>query len=379
MLPCKPRPVKILHVVGGMVVGGIETWLMHVLRNIDRSNYHFDFLTHTTKPCFYDEEIRALGGRVIPCLSPSKPFSYARNFFRILKENGPYHVIHSHVHYFSGITMLLAHLGGVPVRIAHSHTDTSSYEGRAGFLRQCYLYAMRCMIQCHATKGVGCSAPAALDLFGKTWEEDTRWQLFYCGIDFEPFSCFVERNDVRRELCIPSDAFVVGHVGRFTEVKNHSFLLDIFYEIVCRLPNSRLLLVGDGPLREEIRRKIHRLRLSDKVILTGLRQDVPRLMMGAMDVFVFPSHYEGLPLTLVEAQAAGLGCVYSNTITREIAVISSLLRPTPLVEPASVWADIVIAERRCSIKPIKQVFELVNGSQFSIVQCLNRLKKMYEF
>src|SRR5208283_2990654 len=127
------RPMRILQIVSGMDTGGVETWLMHILRRIDRDRYRFDFLVHTTKPCFYDDEIKSLGCRIIPCLHPSRPWQYAWNFFRLLKEHGPYDVVHTHVHHFSGFTLMLAHLAGVPMRIVHSHSDTSLIDGRVGF------------------------------------------------------------------------------------------------------------------------------------------------------------------------------------------------------------------------------------------------------
>ena len=263
------RPMRILHVVSGMDTGGVETWLMHVLRRIDRDRYRFDFLTHTTKSCFYDDEIKSLGCRIIPCLHPSRPWQYAWNFFRILKEYGPYDVIHIHVHHFSGFTLMLAYLAGVPMRIVHSHSDTSLIDGCVGFWRKFYLRSAEWLIRHCATKGLACSVLAAANLFGKDWERDPRWRVFYCGIDLGPFESPVDSSQVRRQLGIGPDAFVIGHVGRFVELKNHDFLLDVFAEVVRRKPNACLLLIGDGPLQEAIVQKTKRLGLTDKVVLRG--------------------------------------------------------------------------------------------------------------
>src|SRR6476469_699947 len=136
----KQRPIRILHVVGGMNRGGVETWLMHVLRNIDRDRFHMDFLVHTEQACSYDEEIRALGSRIIPCVgSNSKPWLYAQNFKHILHEYDTYEIIHSHVHHYSGHILRLAHKAGIPIRIAHSHLDSSPLEAKSGWLRRFYL------------------------------------------------------------------------------------------------------------------------------------------------------------------------------------------------------------------------------------------------
>ncbi|MGO9691541.1 MAG: glycosyltransferase [Syntrophobacteraceae bacterium] len=146
-----PKPIRVLHVVGGMNRAGTETWLMHLLRNIDREHYRMDFLVHAAQPFEYAEEIEALGARVIPCLHPTKPWRYARNFMRILKELGPYEVVHSHVHHFTGLPLYLARRAGVPVRIAHSHSDTSRSDGKAGPARMAYLGLMKHLIRTNAT------------------------------------------------------------------------------------------------------------------------------------------------------------------------------------------------------------------------------------
>src|SRR5208337_3468794 len=132
-------PIRILQVVGGMERAGVETWLMHVLRQIDRDRFRMDFLVHTDHPCAYDEEIHSLGSKIIPCLRPSRPWTYARNFTRILREHGPYDVVHSHVHHFSGYVVRLAHRAGIPLRISHSHNDTTNLEARSGMIRHAYL------------------------------------------------------------------------------------------------------------------------------------------------------------------------------------------------------------------------------------------------
>jgi glycosyltransferase involved in cell wall biosynthesis len=147
-------------------------------------------------------------------------------------------------------------------------------------------------------------------------------------------------------LGIPPDAFVIGHVGRFDEQKNHLFLVEIAAEVAKREPKMRLLLVGDGLLRPKIEQKIAQLGLTDRTIFAGSRHDVPRLMLSAMDVFLFPSLYEGLGLVLIEAQAAGLPCIFSDVVPEEADLVKPLIRRFSLSEPASVWADAILAERR---------------------------------
>jgi glycosyltransferase involved in cell wall biosynthesis len=377
-VPEDHRPIRILHVVGGMNRGGTETWLMHVLRNIDRDRFQMDFLVHTTQPCAYDEEIRALGSKIIPCLSPSRPWLYARNFNKILREHGPYDVVHSHVHYFSGYVLWLVKQGGVPVRIAHSHLDSSPLEAEAGGLRRLYLAGMKTSINRNATLGLGCSQLANLDLFGHDRKVDLHSQILYCGIDLTSFQGPIDAFDIRTELGIPADAFVVGHVGRFQEQKNHRFLLEIFAEVVKRKPQSYLLLVGEGPLRSSVEQQASQMGLRDRIIFAGSRSDVARLMLGAMDVCLLPALGEGLGLVLIEAQAAGRPCVLSDVIPEEADVVHPLMQRLSLSQPANIWADAVLAARsKKSTTPQHDALATIAQSDFDIQTSAKKLSDLY--
>ncbi|MGE0267509.1 MAG: glycosyltransferase family 1 protein [Candidatus Omnitrophota bacterium] len=375
-IPDQKKTIRVLHVVGGMDTGGVETWLMHVMRRIDRSLYQFDFLTHTNKPCFYDEEIRSLGGQIIPCPHAARPWEYARCFHRIIKEHGPYDAVHSHVHHFSGFPMMLAKQAGVPVRISHSHNDTSLIESRAGFGRKCYLHTALWLIRRYSTNGLACSGVAAANLFGKDWSRDSSRRILYYGINLDSFMATVHRADVRSELGVPSDAFVVGHVGRFAEQKNHDFLLDVFADFLKNEKNARLLLVGKGILEAEVAQKAERLDLMDKIIFAGVRPDVPRLMLGAMDVFVFPSRYEGLGLVIVEAQAAGLPVVMSDAIPEEAIVIRPLVKMLTLKDDVSIWVQ-AIADSRSLNRPVNESYQSVRDSKFNVIRGVEELCGIY--
>lgn len=370
--------IRILHVVGGMNRGGIETWLMHILRHIDRDCFRMDFLVHTTQPCAYDDEIRALGSKIIPCLDPSQPRLYARNLKRILREYGSYDIIHSHVHHFSGYVLRLAQQAGVPVRIAHSHNDTSSHEARAGLYRRLYFVLTKWWIARYATLGLGGSRKAVANLFGPVGETDPRWRVHYCGIDLTPFRDFINRVSVRTELGIPADAFVIGHVGRFCEQKNHVFLVDIAAEVAKLEPRMRLLLVGDGSLRPDIEQKVAQLGLTDRVIFAGVRPDVPRLMLGAMDLFLFPSLYEGLGLVLIEAQAARLPCIFSDVVPEEADVVKPLVHRMSLSRPASAWAEAVMATKQDTVSITQlETFAILEKSLFDIRTGAKELELYY--
>jgi glycosyltransferase involved in cell wall biosynthesis len=337
-----PEPLRILHVVGGMNRGGVETWLMHVLRRTDPGRFRMDFLVHTDRPCPYDDEIRARGSQVLACPAPSRPWRYARNFLRLLRRHGPYHVVHSHVHHYSGFVLRLARAAGVPVRIAHSHNDTSHVERHAGVLRRLYLAMMAHWLARCATGGLAASGKAAADLFGPAAPGRLPWRVLYCGVDLGAFRETVDRGAVRAELGLPAGAFVLGHVGRFAEQKNHQFLVEVTGEVVRREPRAHLVMVGDGPLRPAVERAVAQAGLADRTRFAGSRPDVPRLLR-ALDVFVMPSRHEGLPLVGIEAQAAGLPLVLSEAVTPELDRVPGLVRRLSLAQPASVWADAVLA------------------------------------
>ncbi|MGQ9592052.1 MAG: glycosyltransferase [Planctomycetota bacterium] len=366
-----------MHVLGRLNRGGVETWLTQVLRNIDRKRFALDFLVHSEEPAAYDAEVRALGSRIIPCPHHRRPLTYARNFLQALGEHGPYDVLHSHVHHFSGFVLWLARRAGIRVRIAHSHSDTASLDARAPFLRRAYLRAMEGLVARCATAGLAASRRAAAALFGPRWESDPRWRLLFCGIDLNPFRGPVERNALRREFGLPERAFVIGHAGRFHPQKNHLFLLEIATEIARRVPKTRLLLVGDGPLRPAVETRAKELGIRERVVFAGIRADVPRLMKGAMDVLVFPSLHEGLGIAIIEAQAAALPAVVSNAVPEEATVIAGLIRRLPLEVGVENWAEAVFEARAAPPVDPERACALLAASPFSIAYSVRALETVY--
>ena len=369
--------IRVLHVVGGLDRGGVETWLLHVLRHMDRQAFHMDFLVHQAGPGAYDDEVRRLGSRIYPCPQPHRPRQYARRFKAILREHGPFDIVHSHVHHYSGYVLRLAHEAGVPMQIAHSHNDTSPLDVEAGLLRRGYLALMRRWIHRYATHGLAASRKAAVSLFGPRWTADPRWQVLYYGVDLTPFQNAVDRASVRGVGDLPR-ALVIGHVGRFDRQKNHAFLVDIFAEVVRRNADSILLLVGEGDLRPAIEEQLSREGLASRVRFTGSRPDVPRLMLGAMDAFVFPSWFEGLGLVLVEAQAAGLPCVISDAIPEEAILVEPLVRRVSLAQTSSAWAEEVLALHAAGPSvPAAQARVRIEHSPVNIRASTNHLEWVY--
>jgi glycosyltransferase involved in cell wall biosynthesis len=284
---------------------------MHLLRRIDRRYFQMDFLVHTPRECDYDVELRCLGSSVHYCPSPRNPLQYAMNFRRILRQRGPYHVLHSHLHHFSGYVLKLAHHAGVPVRIAHSH---NTEPGASSAARAVYQAVCDRWIRAHATHLLGVSKSAGENLFGPAWSRDARSKVLSCGLDFSRFFRLVDGTSVRRTLGLSGEDFVIGHVGRFDPQKNHEFLLRVARTAMTNDERVKLLLVGEGRLKPVMEQRAAELGIAGRVIFAGSREDVPDLMLGAMDVFAFPSLWEGLGLAPIEAQVAGLPVVMSTHV-----------------------------------------------------------------
>jgi glycosyltransferase involved in cell wall biosynthesis len=364
---------RVLHVLGAMNRGGVETWLMHVLRRLQRDRVRMDFLVHTEREAEYDAEILALGSKILACPDPRNPLLYSKRFLQLVRSNGPYDVLHSHVHHHSGVVLWLGRRAGIPVRIAHSHNDLSSLAARATALRKGYLSLSQWLISVNCTQGLAASAPAARDLFGPRWPRDGRIQVLHCGVDLDPFRLQLDRDSVRAEFGFGPEHIVFGHTGRFEAQKNHAFLAEIASEIVKREPRARFLFVGDGPLRPAIERQFRSSGIGEYAVFAGLRPDVPRLAAGVMDGFLFPSLYEGLGLALIEAQAAGLPSTISDTVPAEATVIPKLVRPLSLKDPSSVWAECALQHRERAGNALMEM----ERSSFGIAASVGGLMRVY--
>lgn len=371
-----PKEVKILQVLRGLGPGGIETWLMHLLRHMDRQRFKMDFLVHKS-PHIFEDEAAALGSKIILCPYPARPWTYAANFLRILQEHGPYQIIHTQMPR-SGYIHLLARYAQIPIRIHHCHNDENIRWTHINWQRRLSLFLSYRLIRQFATHGLAVSRAAALGAFGPDWQSDHRFGVFPASIDLSPFSNPVNRQEIRRDLGLPESAFVLGHVGRFDLQKNHSFLIDLAAEVCRRMSDAYLLLVGDGPLRPAMEEKVARLGLGRRVIFAGIRRDVPRLLRGAMDIFVFPSYFEGLPCVLMEAQAAGLPCLITDTIAEETGVIPGLIQRISLTEGTKGWAEAILAARgnRVVLSP-PEAIKKMRGTMFDIEANVRHMEALY--
>ena len=326
--------VRVLHIVTNMDRGGLETMLMNYYRHMDREKIQFDFLEHRRDRAAYDDEIESLGGRIfrLPRLNPlSSDYFHALNAF--FAAHPEYRIVHSHLDCMSAYPLCAAKNAKVPVRIAHAHSTSQDRNWKLVFK-----LISKKLISLYTTDLFACSADAGEWMFGT---KDVH--ILPNAIDIERYAFnLLIRNQTKKALGL-DDAFVIGHVGRFSAVKNHSFLTDVFVQIKRQEPNSKLLLVGAGSEMQAVQQKVKALGLGADVIFTGVRNDVANLMQ-AMDVFVFPSLYEGLGIVLIEAQAAGLPCVVSDTIPRE-AYLTDLITAEKLSSSVEKWAEKILKKR----------------------------------
>ena len=326
--------VRVLHIVTNMDRGGLETMLMNYYRHMDREKIQFDFLEHRRDRAAYDDEIESLGGRIfrLPRLNPlSSDYFHALNAF--FAAHPEYRIVHSHLDCMSAYPLCAAKNAKVPVRIAHAHSTSQDRNWKLVFK-----LISKKLISLYTTDLFACSADAGEWMFGT---KDVH--ILPNAIDIERYAFnLLIRNQTKKALGL-DDAFVIGHVGRFSAVKNHSFLTDVFAQIKRQEPNSKLLLVGAGSEMQAVQQKVKALGLGADVIFTGVRNDVANLMQ-AMDVFVFPSLYEGLGIVLIEAQAAGLPCVVSDTIPQE-AYLTDLVTAEKLSSSVEKWAEKILKKR----------------------------------
>lgn len=356
--------IRVLHVVTYMGRGGLETMIMNYYRHIDREKVQFDFLVHRDFEADYDEEILNLGGRIyrLPNLNPFSK-GYLEKLGRFFSEHPEYTIVHSHLDCMAGIPLKYAKKNGIPVRIAHAHTSGQTKDKK---------YLLKLLFKRMIPK-------EATDLFA-CGERAGNWM--FAGKDFHVLNNAIDskeyqwnetiQKEVRKELGIPENVPVLGHVGRFAPPKNHSFIIRIFAEVLKKEGNARLLLVGEGELRKEAEKQAEELGIKEHILFAGLRSDVPR-MLQAMDVFLFPSVYEGLPVSLIEAQAAGLPCLISENVPIECKK-TDLVYQYPLSDGEELWAERILL---VSHRVRRNTSQEIRASGFDIRENAKWLQEFY--
>ena len=363
------KKVKILMVLDNTGRGGAQTYAMNVLRNIDRERFHIDFVVNRNPENGYGEEILSSGSQIlyIPKFKVYNWSEYSNAWKNLLKEH-KYDIVHGHVSSTAAIYLKLAKKNGCAT-IAHSHS--AGYRG--SWMQQQIKKAFTVKAKDYADYWFSCSDKAAVRLFGKEYKNNSCYMEIPNAIISKRYKFNKEtRESIRAGIGLSDNTLLVGHVGSFSTPKNHSFLLEIFSSIKEKCSDSKFILVGEGPLKDEIRNKADKLGLSADIIYTGNVGNVNEYLM-AMDAMVFPSLFEGFPVTMVETQAAGLYTVLSDTITKQVYLTDCLV-PMPLECPPSEWADIVLKRMTLNRESYN---EIVGRSDFNMDNCIKLLEETY--
>lgn len=363
--------IRVLHVIGAMDRAGAETMIMNYYRAIDRNEIQFDFLVHTDRHCDYDDEIEALGGNIyhIPRFNGLNYFSYKKACRGFFKDHPEIDIVHGHIGVGAPIYLAAANEAN-KFTIAHAHSE-NFYTG---------LNKIAFSVVTHPTRKIAkaffaCSNQACIDTFGQSIFKAGRCTIINNGVDTEMLKNSAAKREAYRENHGLSDAPVFGHVARFIPVKNHQFLVEVFKEIVRQAPGAQLLLLGDGPDRSKIESLVNDLQLEKNVRFLGVREDVPKLL-AAMDVFIFPSKKEGLPVSVVEAQAVGLPVLLSDGVTEAATILPSAVRVS-LDEGAGAWAKRALAMMKDRLPPEKAQAEL-RSAGFDAVQNAQEISAYYK-
>lgn len=319
------KPIRILHITEMLSAAGIESFIMNMYRKIDRSKVQFDFLVLRNQKEFYDEEVKKMGGKKYFVHSEKE-----NTLLRVLEESKmieeflrkhKYNIVH--IHYTTPLRapyLLAAKRAGVKIRIYHSH---SAYVSGKNSIKKIIYALMRKGINKWTTHYFACSEAAAEWMFTKKIIDEKRCKIIYNGIDIDKFEFNpVTRKEIRQEFGVDKD-FVIVNIGRFSEQKNQQFSIEVFRQFKMKCPNTKLILIGTGKLLNNMKKVVQEYQLEEYVLFTGVRSDVNRILSGA-DCFIMPSLYEGLPVSAIEAQCAGLPCVLSDNITQEVKMTDSV-------------------------------------------------------
>lgn len=352
------RKIKVLIIAGDMDVGGIENQLMHLLRNADKDKFGIDFTTTMDHP-FYRDEIESLGGRCIriPATEGKHFFRQCKALYRVMRD-GRYDIVHSHELFHSGMVLLTAKLVGVRHRFVHAHNwSDDDGSGRKSLVRRLYNSVMRRWILRYGTEFCACSTPAGRFLYGEKKTHDRDYHLIFNSVDTEKF---IENYDKKESGEFCGDGWTnVIQIGRFSPIKNQLFTAKIALEIKKSGEKIRILCAGNNgnDYEKQVRKAISEYGIEEHMLLLGVRNDIDVLARKA-SAFMLPSLYEGMPLVMIEAQAAGLPCVTADTYSREVDFGIGYVKWMDRMQDAAEWAD----QLKSSVKMVRADKSAVVGA-----------------
>jgi glycosyltransferase involved in cell wall biosynthesis len=378
MEPPVIRKPRVLHVLKSLPLGGIETWLMHVLRRDRNSFVRHELLLMVEEPGVYEPEVRELGIAIHKVPHRTSWLRWFADFRSFLKKEGPFDVVHSHVAYGVGAPIVaIAALSGIPSRIAHQHearslgVDFQTMRERLVRRGAIMLYGLA------ATRRIGITEAAIDEIAGRNWRRKKNCSVLLYGFDYSNFTGAVDRaRELRRTLQLDPSNRVIGHVGRFDPVKNHSFLMKVFAEVAGHEPDVRLVMVGRGQLEPEMRKLADELGIAHLIRFAGSTLDIAAYM-ALFDLFLFPSFSEGLGIVCVEAQAAGTRVLASDTVPPEAAVVPGGVEFLPLSVTESVWAKRAVELLDLPKPDPQQWRRTVEQSAFGLDRCVRDLHAIY--
>lgn len=365
------KPIRVMHVMGHMVGGGVEATVMNYYRHIDRKQVQFDFVIDSDSTVVPHEEIESLGGRVFIVPPYKKVPQYFRACEVLFRKQKP-DIVHSNINALSVFPLAAAKRAGVTVRIAHSHSTANPSEQKKTLVKNILRPYSRVM----PTNLAACSEYAARWLFGDKVVDSDKVQIVKNAIDLNRFTFHSSIRDRKRtELGIDESQLVIGQVGRMCFQKNQMFTLDVFRELLKQRANSVLVFVGNGEQMTAVRSKAHEFGLDSSIKFLGVRDDVNELYQ-AFDVLLLPSKYEGLPVTGVETQALGLPMVASTEISDETFIIPDLVHALDLSQPLSDWVDALLSAATCSVSTADCQMRMANAG-YEIQSSADRLADWY--
>lgn len=364
------KRLRVLEISHGLAPGGIESFLINVFENIDKDKIEMSFAVACEGKQFYEDKVINEGAKVYHTSDLNGIKNIVKHFFRLIKllrKEGPFDVVHTNIDFFNGINLLAAFIVGVPVRISHSHNTNSAHARSVGATLPIRIYrkVMRIIINTLSTRRLGCSKAANLYMYGEKAKDTV---VINNGVDFNKFKHDEEISD----LNIDKNEINFVTVGRMCEQKNSIFIVKIMNELVKLNNNSHLYWIGKGPKEDEIKTLISEYKLESKITLLGSRKDVPNIMTK-MDFMIFPSKWEGLPVTLVEAQVANLPCFISDKITEEADL--GLCTVISLEKNESQWAKIMNSYIKSSNYNYKVLDDRINS--FNIKNVVKDIEKIY--
>jgi glycosyltransferase EpsF len=372
------KKIKVLQAVGMMNRGGAESFLMNVFRHIDREKIELHFLTHSQGIGAYDREIRELGGTLyfLPSLGTLGYARYVMALRRFMLGNGPFDIVHSHLDWQGGAIALAARTAGVKRVIVHSHS--SSWQKPDTLVYNLLHRFNRFLVASFAHEGWACSDEAGVFLFSKGFLSSGRYRKIRNAIDLDGYAALTRDGAIamRHSLDIPDKTLVLGHVGSFSEPKNHTFLVKLAVQLKGMSWDFRLVLVGDGALRNTIHGLVESSGVSAQVIFTGLRDDIPE-WMNMFDVFLFPSLFEGLGIVVIEAQAAGIPCIVSEHVPGEVDMGLGLVQRQPL-DSIEHWTVASEDSRRRRRLDQSEVLRQIANRGYSIRESIKDIAGLYE-